>query len=65
MSRARRGISIIWVIFAVTLAGAAAITAFLQYLEAQTYKEWIKRAQEERDALLPVKQMVEDILAAT
>ncbi|MBI2923248.1 MAG: hypothetical protein HYY18_19505 [Planctomycetes bacterium] len=50
MSRASRGISIIWVIFAVTLAGAAAITAFLQYLEVQTYKEWIKRAEEKRDA---------------
>jgi len=50
MSRASRGISIIWVVFAVALALGAAVTAFLQYLESQTHHEWVARAEAERDA---------------
>jgi NAD-dependent DNA ligase len=38
----------IWVIFAVALALGAAVTAFLQYLEVQTHKELIKKAQDEQ-----------------
>ncbi|KAF0246718.1 MAG: hypothetical protein FD180_537 [Planctomycetota bacterium] len=45
MSRGSRGISIIWVILTVALALGASVTAFLQYLEVQTHKEWKKRAE--------------------
>lgn len=45
MSRASRGISIIWVILSVALALGASVTAFFQYLEVQTHKEWKKRAE--------------------
>lgn len=48
MSRASRGLSIIWVIFAVALALGASVTAFLQYLEAQTHEEWLKKLAAEQ-----------------
>ncbi len=50
MSRASRGISIIWAILSVALALGASVTAFLQYLEVQTHKEWKKRAETEAAA---------------
>ncbi|MCE9581930.1 MAG: hypothetical protein K8T20_05370 [Planctomycetes bacterium] len=51
MSRASRGISIIWVILSVALALGAAVTAFLQYLEVQTHEEWKAKALAEKAAL--------------
>jgi NAD-dependent DNA ligase len=50
MSRASRGISIIWVILTVALALGASVTAFLQYLEVANHKEWKKRAETEAAA---------------
>lgn len=50
MSRASRGISIIWVILSVALALAASVTAFLQYLEVATQTEVEARLKKETEA---------------
>lgn len=45
MRRASRGMSIIWVILAMTLALGASVTAFIQYLELASHEEWIRREE--------------------
>jgi NAD-dependent DNA ligase len=47
MSKASRGISIVWAILAIALAGGAAITAYLQYLEAAAHRQQLKKLEDD------------------